>query len=636
MGDTEQLFRPQRCNRKRSTVASTVDKASLEKVKPYGERIQYTKDVLLALREKHSTPLFDVSRGIPDEIRTEDSAETQATIRTQSTPKRETKDAQEDWHSGKKAVSESVRQPDTWDHKPLTDKNAPVSYAPQVVESKSGSGKIQTAVEMGRQAYRPGGAVLEDRAFRGMVSIINKLTPENYDRLSLQLIDSIGDSKLLQQTLSFTFDNAVKQPSYCGMYAKLCRDIENRLPSAVFGANAPTSTYPVKFMLLNTCQDEIEKAVESYKQLSSDNGDIAKVEETTVSLRKRIIGIVRLICEIYLLSVLPDKTIFEIFSYLQSEEHRRNRYLLEDTIEAVCEALSMVGFKLASSTRPSYSAAFKTVITTLGSMLNHKLVSSRVRFCIEDILELSRKNWVSGKEFSGIKKISEINTQAKAELGLVNVPYINLLPVINAQQKQAQSNAREQGTLIPQYKGSTSNEKFTGGSALIGDFKDSNGAGASVATVEMTREDVLHKSGGLYDEYLVSRDMPEAITCIRELSTAGADMSLVLESGIKALLNLVKESEQMTIINLFLEAYKEGLVQSEAYLSAFGTFVMDLPDLFFDVPLAPKLLGQLYGSLAANKIIEFALSDVFSVIDDVDEELKRSFSEAALAQFEQK
>lgn len=95
-----------------------------------------------------------------------------------------------------------------------------------------------------------------------MKGILNKLTPEKFDRLLNQLLEVITTADILQKTIALVFENAVEQPTYVAMYGDLCVSLSKELPSF---PPPPGSDKPLQFrqILLNTCQDEFEGAAEA-------------------------------------------------------------------------------------------------------------------------------------------------------------------------------------------------------------------------------------------------------------------------------------------------------------------------------------------------------------------------------------
>ena len=55
-------------------------------------------------------------------------------------------------------------------------------------------------------------------------SLLNKLTPEKFDRLLQQLFAvGINDERTLQGVIALIYDRAITQPKFCAMYAHACR-----------------------------------------------------------------------------------------------------------------------------------------------------------------------------------------------------------------------------------------------------------------------------------------------------------------------------------------------------------------------------------------------------------------------------
>jgi hypothetical protein len=61
--------------------------------------------------------------------------------------------------------------------------------------------------------------------------ILNKLTPEKFERLLAQLLEVVTTADILEHTITLVFENAVAQPTFCAMYADLCLNLSKELPS---------------------------------------------------------------------------------------------------------------------------------------------------------------------------------------------------------------------------------------------------------------------------------------------------------------------------------------------------------------------------------------------------------------------
>ena len=68
------------------------------------------------------------------------------------------------------------------------------------------------------------------QAARAVKGILNKLTPENFDRLLQQVLDTVQDAGVLHATITLVFENAVAQPTFAFMYAQLCDRLSKARP----------------------------------------------------------------------------------------------------------------------------------------------------------------------------------------------------------------------------------------------------------------------------------------------------------------------------------------------------------------------------------------------------------------------
>ena len=60
------------------------------------------------------------------------------------------------------------------------------------------------------------------QAVKSVKGILNKLTPENFDKLLEQLKATITTTEILHGSITLVFESAVAQPTFVNMYAELC------------------------------------------------------------------------------------------------------------------------------------------------------------------------------------------------------------------------------------------------------------------------------------------------------------------------------------------------------------------------------------------------------------------------------
>ena len=103
---------------------------------------------------------------------------------------------------------------------------------------------------------------------RAIKGILNKITPEKFDRLMEQLLEcGIDDAETLGETISIVFDKAIWEPGFCSMYADVCLRLSKELPE--FPADDGGKPMTFRRILLNTCQEEFEGAGKAREELES-------------------------------------------------------------------------------------------------------------------------------------------------------------------------------------------------------------------------------------------------------------------------------------------------------------------------------------------------------------------------------
>ena len=60
------------------------------------------------------------------------------------------------------------------------------------------------------------------QAAKTVKGILNKLTPETFDKLLEKLKEQITSMEILHASITLVFESAVAQPTFVSMYAELC------------------------------------------------------------------------------------------------------------------------------------------------------------------------------------------------------------------------------------------------------------------------------------------------------------------------------------------------------------------------------------------------------------------------------
>lgn len=350
---------------------------------------------------------------------------------------------------------------------PLPPAPAQQPAAREAAPADANAPKIQRATDLGRTAWAPvapaaaaAPADTAPQALRKVKGILNKLTPEKFERLLGQLIPLVSSYEVLQGTIVQVFENAVVQPTFVAMYADLCSELDAALPE--FEADGGPKSF--KKMLANTCQEEYEAteaAREEALSLSAEERDIAEHKA-----KQRLLGNVRLIAELFKKDMVNDRIMLLILSDLLGTAEQEPS---EDNVEAACEVIATAGDALESN--PRSKARLDSVFGQLNRLANSKGYAPRIRFVIRDVVELRAQHWVARRETFTAKKLDEIRTEAQAELGIVDVSIPGLEPLAGLEPLPGIAAKRtDDMELFPAFKGADLPAASAGQAATDGKF----------------------------------------------------------------------------------------------------------------------------------------------------------------------
>jgi hypothetical protein len=301
---------------------------------------------------------------------------------------------------------------------------APAPHHPSAPASSDPNAKMQKASDLGRTAWALGAAEVTAEgaaaALRKVKGILNKLTPEKFERLLSQLIPLVSSYETLQGTIHQVFENAVAQPTFVAMYADLCAELDAALPEFTpAGAAAGAGPQSFKKLLANTCQEEYE-ATEEARVAAAAVG-----EDAERKAKQRVLGNVRLISELFKKGMVNDRIMALILGELLGGKDGEP---VEEALEAACELLAVAGAALEGS--PRSRARLDAAFVQLQRLAGAKAYSPRIRFVVRDVIELRAQHWVARRETFTAKKLDEIRTEAQAELGILDVALPGMEPLL--------------------------------------------------------------------------------------------------------------------------------------------------------------------------------------------------------------
>ncbi|KAL1540059.1 eukaryotic translation initiation factor 4G-like [Salvia divinorum] len=250
----------------------------------------------------------------------------------------------------------------------------------------------------------------EEAKQRQLKGILNKLTPQNFEKLFQQVQQvNIDNVVTLSGVISQIFDKALTEPTFCEMYADFCFHLAAGLPEL----SVDNERITFKRLLLNKCQEEFERGEREEQEANeADEGESKQTEEEReekrLRVRRRMLGNIRLIGELYKKKMLTERIMHECIGKLLGQYQNPD----EENIEALCKLMSTIGVMIDHPKAKDYMDAYFDIMTQLS---NNIKLSSRVRFMLRDSIDLRKNKWQQRRKVEGPKKIEEVHRDAAQE-----------------------------------------------------------------------------------------------------------------------------------------------------------------------------------------------------------------------------
>jgi len=305
-------------------------------------------------------------------------------------------------------------------------------------ESRLGAGKVielqreEIKLNEAENAWKPskkeaGEDVVEDDVevlCKKIRSILNKLCPQKFDKLVAQFKDLVIDNEAkLTKAMELVFEKALDEPVFSIAYARMCKHLVDK---RVLKDGKPLD---FRTLLLQRCQYEFKKDYmedldkQKYEDdLSKAESDdekkniTAEFEAQEMKLRRRSLGNIRFIGELYKIGMLQSKIMHECIRKLLEQTD-------EESLECLCRLVTTVGQALDQKTKEFLANnkskdginSLDVYFDKMNEIIREKKTSARVRFLMQDVIDLRKANWVKRREEAGPKTIDQIHNDAKKE-----------------------------------------------------------------------------------------------------------------------------------------------------------------------------------------------------------------------------
>lgn len=261
---------------------------------------------------------------------------------------------------------------------------------------------------------------------RKVKSLLNKLSLEFFEPITDQLLAICAQSKdekdgrTLRQVLELTFAKAVDEAHWSKMYAMFCKKMLTKIDPEIYDENIKDSKGEYvrggvlfRKYLLSKCQEEFERGWSDKLPTNEDGSplDPALMSDeyyAAVAAKRRGLGLIRFIGELYFLGLIAEKIMHACIQMLLS-----NPDPSEETIESICQLMTTVGGKLEENqaTAPLFDSYFER----MDELQKTPGLPSRLRFMLMDVADLRRAHWVDKKKDKGPKTLAEIHEDDERE-----------------------------------------------------------------------------------------------------------------------------------------------------------------------------------------------------------------------------
>lgn len=281
-----------------------------------------------------------------------------------------------------KPLTEEQKDPEKWRF--ISEKQAEIAQ-----KAKENTQKIQAEVSN------------REKAQKQIKITLNKLTPSNFNKLKEELLSlSIQDTENLTYLVQTIFQKAVTEIKYTPTYALLCKFLLEGYHKYQFQAEGYESKQRKNNLfrraLLQLCQNlfEFNPQEEDFDNLSSEDAQIKRDK-----LKKKILGNVRLIGELYKLDVILNKIALRCIEDLihpkikdEQELDVSTCHFNEEKLEGAITLL-MTGGK--SFEKNSVVRDTNKVFRALAQISEANIVSPRIKFLILNAIDARKSDWVN-------------------------------------------------------------------------------------------------------------------------------------------------------------------------------------------------------------------------------------------------
>ncbi|KAL4737010.1 hypothetical protein BDV11DRAFT_172367 [Aspergillus similis] len=272
----------------------------------------------------------------------------------------------------------------------------------------------------------PGGHLPPDVVQRKVKAALNKMTPENFPRISSQILEIVSQSKdesdgrTLRQVIQLTFEKATDEAHWASIYAKFCKTMLESMSMDIKDENIKDKNGNVvaggslfRKYLLNRCQEEFERGWKvnlppKPEGVTEEAAMMSDEYYAAAAAKRRGLGLVKFIGELFKLGMLTERIMHMCIKKLVDYEGTPD----EAEVESLTSLLRTIGAALDSPDNEQNRKFMDAYFQRINLMVQTPNLPSRLKFMLMDIIDLRNARWVSKDADKGPKTIQQIREEA--------------------------------------------------------------------------------------------------------------------------------------------------------------------------------------------------------------------------------
>ena len=203
-------------------------------------------------------------------------------------------------------------------------------------------------------------------------------------------------TQVLKGVILLIFEKALDEPKYSSMYAQLCKRLSENAPNFE-PPEAKVSTF--QRLLLSKCKDEFEHRAEIISSASKrkQNHD-EELEEAKFSAKRKILGNIKFIGELGKIQIVHDSHLHRCCEQLLVGRKKQPLSDQAEDLECLCHLMRTCGKVLDT---PKAKQLVDQYFARLKQAAENESLPLRIRFMIQDVIELRRSKWTFRKQVGG-------------------------------------------------------------------------------------------------------------------------------------------------------------------------------------------------------------------------------------------